>query len=90
MKAKELRDLTAEELLKREKDLKEEVFNLRFRHSTGQLENTSRMKLVKKDIARIETVLHEKAAEQAGVGMEQKKDENRKKTDGHRSEGQDG
>ena len=55
MKAKELRELTAEELLKREKDLKEEVFNLRFQHSTGQLDNTSRMKLVKKDVARIET-----------------------------------
>jgi large subunit ribosomal protein L29 len=62
MKAKELRDLTAEELLKRKKDLKEEVFNLRFRHSTGQLENTSRLKIVKKDIARLELVLHEKAA----------------------------
>lgn len=62
MKAKELRDLTAEELLKRKKDLKEEVFNLRFRHSTGQLENTSRLKMVKKDIARLELVLHEKAA----------------------------
>ena len=62
MKAKELRELTAEELLKRKKDLKEEVFNLRFRHSTGQLDNTSRMKLVKKDIARIELVLHEKAS----------------------------
>jgi large subunit ribosomal protein L29 len=62
MKAKEMRDLTAEELLKRKKDLKEEVFNLRFRHSTGQLENTSRLKIVKKDIARLELVLHEKAA----------------------------
>ena len=61
MKAKELRELTAEELLKRKKELKEEVFNLRFRHSTGQLDNTSRMKLVRKDIARIEAVLHEKA-----------------------------
>jgi large subunit ribosomal protein L29 len=61
MKAKELRELAAEELLKRKKDLKEEVFNLRFRHSTGQLDNTSRMKLIKKDIARIELVLHEKA-----------------------------
>lgn len=61
MKAKELRDLTPEELLKRKKDLKEETFNLRFRHSTGQLENTSRLKLAKKDIARIELVLHEKA-----------------------------
>lgn len=62
MKAKELRDLTAEELLKRKKDLKEEMFNLRFRHSTGQLENTARLKQAKKDIARMELVLHEKAA----------------------------
>ncbi len=64
MKAKELRELSAEELLKRKKDLKEEVFNLRFRHSTGQLDNTSRMKLIRKDIARIELVLHEKASRQ--------------------------
>jgi large subunit ribosomal protein L29 len=62
MKAKELRELTAEELSKRKKDLKEESFNLRFQHSTGQLDNTSRMKLVKKDLARIEAVLHEKAS----------------------------
>lgn len=61
MKANELRDLTREELLKRERDLKEEAFNLRFQHSTGQLENTARMRLVKKDIARIETVLRQKA-----------------------------
>ena len=61
MKAKELRDLTAEELSKRKKELKEEAFNLRFQHSTGQLENTSRMKLVRKDIARVEAILHEKA-----------------------------
>lgn len=60
MKAKELRDLTREELLKREKELKEEAFNLRFRHSTGQLDNTARMKLVKKDIARVETTLRQK------------------------------
>jgi large subunit ribosomal protein L29 len=60
MKASELRDLTREELLKRERDLKEEAFNLRFRHSTGQLENTARMELVKRDIARIETILRQK------------------------------
>ncbi len=60
MKAKELKELTVEELQKKKKDLKEEIFNLRFQHSTGQLENTSRMKLVKKDIARIEAVLHQK------------------------------
>jgi large subunit ribosomal protein L29 len=64
MKAKELRELTAEELLKRKKDLKEEIFNLRFQHSTGQLDNTSRMKLIKRDVARIEMVLHEKASRQ--------------------------
>ena len=61
MKASELKDLTAEELLKKEKDLKEEMFNLRFQHSTGQLDNTARLKQVRKDIARIETVLRLKA-----------------------------
>jgi len=66
MKAKELRDLTAEELQKRKKELKEEAFNLRFQHSTGQLDNTARMKLVRKDIARIELVLHEKAGQRQG------------------------
>lgn len=60
MKAKELREFTKEELLRKEKDIKEELFNLRFQHSTGQLENTARMRLLKRDIARIETVLREK------------------------------
>jgi len=62
MKAKELRELTPEEIAKKQKDLKEEVFNLRFRHSTGQLENTSRMKIIKKDLARVTMVLREKAS----------------------------
>jgi large subunit ribosomal protein L29 len=61
MKARELKELTAEELLKREKDLKEEIINLRFQHSTGQLDNTARLKQVKKDIARVETTLRQKA-----------------------------
>ncbi len=60
MKAKELRELTPEEIKKKEKDLKEELFNLRFQHSTGQLENTARMKTIKKDVAKTETVLREK------------------------------
>jgi large subunit ribosomal protein L29 len=60
MRAKELRELTNEELIKRKKDLKEELFNLRFQLSTGQLENTARIRLVKKDIARIETILRER------------------------------
>ena len=61
MKARELKELTAEELLKKEKELKEELFNLRFQHSTGQLDNTARLRQVKKDIARMETVLRQKA-----------------------------
>lgn len=60
MKAKELRDLTVEELLKKKKDFKEEMFNLRFQHSTGQLENTARMRLLRRDVARIETIIGEK------------------------------
>ncbi len=62
MKAKAFRDLTSEEILKKKKDLKEELFNLRFQHSTGQLENTSRMGTVKRTLARVETVLREKAS----------------------------
>jgi len=64
MKVRELKELTNEELLKKKKDCKEEIFNLRFRHSTGQLENTARMKLLKKDIARIETILREREMKQ--------------------------
>jgi large subunit ribosomal protein L29 len=61
MKARDIKELTAEELRKREKELKEEIFNLRFQHSTGQLDNTARLKQVKQDIARVETVLRQKA-----------------------------
>jgi large subunit ribosomal protein L29 len=60
MKAKELRELTTEELTKKKKDFKEELFNLRFQHSTGQLENNARLAIIKKDIARIETVIRYK------------------------------
>jgi len=60
MKAKDLKELTKEELLKKKKDTKEELFNLRFQHSTGQLENTARLKLLKKDVAKIETILRQK------------------------------
>lgn len=60
MKAKELRMLSDGELLEKEKLLKEELFNLRFQHATGQLENTMRIPQVKKDIARIKTILRER------------------------------
>ena len=61
MKAKELRQLSEGELLIKEKELGEELFNLRFQHATGQLDNVMRIPQVKRDIARVKTVLKEKA-----------------------------
>ena len=60
MKAKELRDLATEELMNKEKELKEELFNLRFQLSLGQLTNTAKVRQVRRDIARIKTILGEK------------------------------
>lgn len=62
MKATELKELTVEELNGKLKDLKEELFNLRFQHAINQLENPHRITEVKKDIARVMTVLHSKNA----------------------------
>ena len=59
MKAKEIRELSAEELNQKLASLKEELFNLRFQHATGQLENPTRIKAVKKSIARIKTIQRE-------------------------------
>lgn len=53
MKAKEITALTTAEMLDKEKQYKEELFNLRFQQATGQLENTARLKQVRKNIARI-------------------------------------
>ena len=61
MKVKEIRELTTAEMLDQEKQLKEELFNLRFQLATGQLENTAGTKEVRKSIARIKTVLREQA-----------------------------
>ena len=61
MKVKEIRELTTAEMLDQEKQLREELFNLRFQLATGQLENTARIKEVRKSIARIKTVLREQA-----------------------------
>jgi large subunit ribosomal protein L29 len=61
MKAKELSLLSEGELLEKEKGLTEELFNLRFQHATGQLENVMRIPQVKRDIARVKTILKEKA-----------------------------
>ncbi len=62
MKATELREMTDVELNKQLKDLKAELFNLRFQHAINQLDNPIRIENVKKDIARVMTVLAEKNA----------------------------
>ena len=65
MKATELREMTDVELNKQLKDLKAELFNLRFQHAINQLDNPIRIEAVKKDIARVMTVLAEKIAKNA-------------------------
>jgi len=60
MKAKEIRDLTTAEIEQNVKSLKEELFNLRFQLATGQLENTARVKQVRKSIARMKTVIRQR------------------------------
>ena len=57
MKASEIRELSAAELESKLKDLKAELFNLRFQHAINQLENPGRIETVKKDIARVKTVM---------------------------------
>jgi large subunit ribosomal protein L29 len=61
VKAAELRELSIQELVEREKELARELFNLRFQMATGQLSNHTVIKKTKRDIARIKTVLKEKA-----------------------------
>jgi len=60
VKANEIRNLSTSEILKKIDELKTELFNLRFQLATGQLENTARIKQVKKDIARMKTILRER------------------------------
>ena len=59
MKINELNELTTAEMLEKEKQFKDELFNLRFQLATGQLENTARLKEVRKTIARIKTALRQ-------------------------------
>ncbi|MBW2195023.1 MAG: 50S ribosomal protein L29 [Deltaproteobacteria bacterium] len=59
MKVSEIRELSPEELSEKLGEITEEQFNLRFQHATGQLENTMRLVQVKRDIARIQTILRE-------------------------------
>ena len=59
MKAKELRNLSAEELKEKEHELSQELFNLRFQKATGQLGNTAMVEKTKRDLARVKTILKE-------------------------------
>lgn len=62
MKATEIREMSNEELTKKLEEFKSELFVLRFKNETGQLENPMKINLIKKDIARVKTVLRERAA----------------------------
>ena len=66
MKAVDLRGKTPDELEEQLLQLKKEQFNLRFQKATGQLENTARVRQVRRDIARIKTILGDRARAQAG------------------------
>ena len=65
MKVNELRDKSADQLVEELTKLKKEAFNLRFQKATGQLENTARVRLIRRSIARVATILTEKAAQAA-------------------------
>jgi large subunit ribosomal protein L29 len=60
MKATEFREFTEDELLNKEEELKDQLFKLKFQHALGQLENAMKLKNIKKDLARIKTILREK------------------------------
>jgi large subunit ribosomal protein L29 len=60
MKVKNIRDLTTEEIIKKIKENKEELFNLRFQQATGNLEKPSRLKELRKEVARMKTIIRER------------------------------
>jgi len=66
MNANELRDKTPDQLKEQLAELKKESFNLRFQQATGALENTARVRQVRRDAAKVKTILNEKAAAAAG------------------------
>jgi large subunit ribosomal protein L29 len=65
MLAEDVRAKTSDELVDTLRDLKKEQFNLRFQRATGQLENTSRFRVIRRDIARIKTILGQRRAAEA-------------------------
>ncbi|TYB33287.1 MAG: 50S ribosomal protein L29 [Flexistipes sinusarabici] len=63
MKPSEIREMTVSEIENKEKELSEDLFRLKFKLATGELEDTSRIKMTRRDIARLKTILKEKKAE---------------------------
>jgi large subunit ribosomal protein L29 len=64
MKATEIRDMSLEEMSQKASDAEQELFNLRFQHGTGQLENTAKLKQVKRDVARLKTIIRQTESKQ--------------------------
>ena len=67
MNIKEIRELSSDELSGRKRELRQEVFNLRMQQATGQMERPSRLKDIRKEVARIETILSERANQKAAA-----------------------
>ena len=67
MKIKEIRELSSDELSGRKRELRQEVFNLRLQQASGQMEKPSRIKDIRKEVARIETILSERANKKAAA-----------------------
>lgn len=66
MKTKELRELSVDELNNRRRELRQEMLNLRIQQQSGQLENPSRIKTLRREVARIETIVTDRASTAAG------------------------
>ena len=60
MNASELKALALEELIQKDRETRAELFNAKVKHATGQLEDTAKLKVLRRDIARVETILHER------------------------------
>ncbi len=63
MRAKEIRELSLEEMRQKEREIAEEIFRLRMRKATGQLDNTMRLRLLRRDLARLKTIQQERATQ---------------------------
>ncbi|MFQ5538852.1 MAG: 50S ribosomal protein L29 [Candidatus Binatia bacterium] len=66
MESKQFREMSGDELVQKRRELKEEVFHLRLRRATGQLESSMKVREIKRDLARLETILREREIRETG------------------------